>query len=129
MAQCHVLLEIEEHGEITAGELSGILNLDKSTLSRTINGLVKQGLVSRGSRSGDRRVTPVMLTEKGRETADRINRNNNGFFRDVFSRIDPEEHGNLLCCFSELVRAMAAENRVSARVKTCCTHETGNITG
>ncbi len=81
------------------------------------------GLVKRGSRSGDRRFTPVALTDSGRDTVDLINRDNNGFFRDVFCRIEPDDHENLLCCFSELVRAMGAENSKCTEGKTCCSYE------
>jgi DNA-binding MarR family transcriptional regulator len=40
VAQCHTLLEIEKHREISVTDLARNLSLDKSTVSRTVDGLV-----------------------------------------------------------------------------------------
>ncbi len=40
LAQCHTLLEIEKSHEISISELANTLSLDKSTVSRTVDGLV-----------------------------------------------------------------------------------------
>ena len=44
VAQCHTLLEIENNNEISISELAGNLSLDKSTVSRTVEGLVNINL-------------------------------------------------------------------------------------
>lgn len=51
---------------ITAGELSDILHLDRSTTSTLVAGLCKKQLVSRKKDPGDKRRMPLTLTEQGR---------------------------------------------------------------
>jgi putative acetyltransferase len=65
-SQCHALIEIERRGVMAAGELAAVLNLDKSTTSRTVASLVRAGLVAPRAEGGDRRRRPLALTGKGR---------------------------------------------------------------
>ena len=64
-SQCHALIEIER-GVMAAGELAAVLNLDKSTTSRTVASLIRAGLVAPRASDGDRRRRPLALTGKGR---------------------------------------------------------------
>jgi putative acetyltransferase len=57
---------------LTAAELCGLLNLDKSTMSRIITQLIEEKLVSGSSKGGDRRSKPLALTEAGRRKLKRI---------------------------------------------------------
>jgi len=72
LAQCHTILEIEDPGQATTVELSKRLGLDKSTLSRTIDGLVNVGLVERVAHPSDRRFNMLSLTTGGQEGRQRI---------------------------------------------------------
>ena len=47
MAQCHALVEIGRMGSISLIDLATMLNLDNSTMSRTVNNLVNNGMVER----------------------------------------------------------------------------------
>jgi len=53
LAQCLVLLEVEEQDRPTMGQLASQLRLDNSTLSRTVDGLVGNGMVERLRRWAD----------------------------------------------------------------------------
>jgi DNA-binding MarR family transcriptional regulator len=106
LAQCHTVLEIEDMGWATIVELSKRLGLDKSTLSRTVDGLVNIGLLERAPHPNDRRFNLLSLTPKGREVADHINQANDEFFRQVFEGIESERHDEVIDNFETLVRAM-----------------------
>ncbi len=71
-AQCHLLLEVDRRGPITARELASALGLDKSTLSRTLDGLAEAALVARAPDPEDGRAQRVTLTAAGREAVRRI---------------------------------------------------------
>lgn len=45
ITQCHAVVEIGRKGKISLVDLAGLLGLDKSTMSRTINNLVESDLV------------------------------------------------------------------------------------
>jgi DNA-binding MarR family transcriptional regulator len=107
LAQCHVLLETEEHGRTTIAELSISMGLDKSTLSRTVDGLVESGLVERIPHPTDRRYTLLALSEAGLKTCDEINRVNDDYFERVFNTIPEERQDELFRNFKLLVKAIA----------------------
>jgi DNA-binding MarR family transcriptional regulator len=109
LAQCHALLEIEARGNPSLGELAQALGLDKSTLSRTVDGMVNMGLVERVFHPHDRRSVQLSLTVQGEGTCNRINAENDGLFSRVFDRIDPKDRVHVLRGFHGLVAAMAAE--------------------
>ena len=73
-AQCHAIVEIgranARAGErsISLNDLAEILELDKSTMSRTINNLVNSDLAVREIDPNDRRYLNIKLTEKGRQS-------------------------------------------------------------
>jgi putative acetyltransferase len=71
-SQCHTLIELERSERLTAGELAQALNLDKSTMSRTVAGLVKRGYVAMRAEPGDRRRRQLALTASGRRKVARI---------------------------------------------------------
>ena len=106
LAQCHTILEIEDLGQATTVELSKRLGLDKSTLSRTIDGLVNIGLLERVAHPTDRRFNLLSLTTKGQEVADQINQSNDDFYRRVFDGIASERHDEVIDNFEKLVWAM-----------------------
>lgn len=109
LAQCHVLLEIEARERPSLGELARALGLDKSTLSRTVDGVVNIGLVDRIFHPKDRRSVQLSLTSQGQITCKRINEGNDGLFNRVFKRIEPARRQAVLEGFHELVGAMDAE--------------------
>ncbi len=108
LAQCHVLLEIEELGEATTGQLAQRLGLDKSTLSRTIEGLVSIGLLERLMNPSDRRFTPLALTNQGKAICDAINREADDYYGRVFKSIPQGKHEALNRDLSLLVQALSA---------------------
>ena len=114
LAQCHVLLEIEELTETTTKQLSENLKLDKSTLSRTIAGLEKSGLVNRKAHAQDRRFTILALTKKGKIKCDSLNKFNDQMYNNIFGRLSQKERQHFFRSFNDMVRAFSEyfnENR------------------
>ena len=60
-AQCHAIVEIGRASTLSLNDLADILGLDKSTMSRTINNLVNEGLVARELDNEDRRFVRIEL--------------------------------------------------------------------
>jgi DNA-binding MarR family transcriptional regulator len=112
ITQCHALMEIGKRPEIKLVDLSERLNLDKSTVSRTIDGLVKNNLVKRNVPDGNRRVTNISLSQNGSKLFKKINQDNNTFYSKVLDNIPNSEKENFLRLFSLFVKGMQ-ENRSS----------------
>lgn len=108
LAQCHTLLEIEKNSKITVSELAGKLSLDKSTVSRTVDGLVNSQLVSRSIPSENRRVALISLTGIGKQACSAINITNDNYLREVLSDFSESEQEEFLRLFAKLTGEMAA---------------------
>ena len=91
LSQCHVLMELDKEDDITLKDLSEKLFLDKSTLSRLIEGLVNLGLVERETPKSNRRTIKIKLTGQGISVCKKINSYNDKYFQEVFNSL-PEEH-------------------------------------
>ena len=73
VAQCHLLLEVEQRDRTSVTELAAALELDKSTLSRAVDGLCRVGLLDREADPSSRRQQVIRLTTKGKAKAASIN--------------------------------------------------------
>ena len=109
LPQCHALLEIEARGRVSLIELVQSLGLDKSTLSRTADGLVNNGFISRTFSDLDRRSIQLALSPEGQGICDRINLSNDQFFSRVLGRIPTAKRQQVMDAFQELVNALASE--------------------
>jgi len=121
LAQCHTILEMEHLGKTTSGKLAQSLGLDKSTLSRTVDGLVNIGLVSRVPHPSDRRYTWLVLTDQGRDTCAEINRLNDRYYSQIFEAIPKREQPVVLRAFGRLVNAMTGAHLEENGVLACPT--------
>ncbi len=90
LVQCHTLLELGKQSSTNLKDLSASLALDKSTVSRSIDTLVKKGLVSRETHAQNRKFIMIKLTETGQTTCKSIDQFCNNYYADVFQHI-PED--------------------------------------
>ena len=114
-AQCHTLLEIGSRGGIALIDLASALNLDTSTISRTIDNLAQDGLVERKANPDDRRYIDISLTEAGQKIFDEINCTYDQFYADIFQSIPPEKHRQVIESINLLADALS-----HTKSNTCC---------
>lgn len=88
LAQCHVILEIQIQEGITIGELSDILALDKSTISRTVFSLEQKSLINKTEDTENRRRTLLKLSKEGEAVAKKINQSCNESYARLISEMD-----------------------------------------
>ncbi|MCD2347980.1 MarR family winged helix-turn-helix transcriptional regulator [Clostridium guangxiense] len=96
MSQCHAIVEIGRAKEISLNGLAKILNLDKSTMSRTINKLVDDDLVVREAHPEDRRYIVIKLTDKGIKVFKTIEENMNNYYKKIFVSIPQDKREQVL---------------------------------
>lgn len=119
MVQCHLLLDIEQNPETSIKEIAERQNLDKSTISRTVDGLFNIGLINREPNPESRRQTLISLNNNGKNACCNINNINDSFFGDVFNSLSDEE----VNCFNKVFRKVTdkmTEIRLSNEDETCC---------
>jgi DNA-binding MarR family transcriptional regulator len=120
IAQCHALFAIEENMHSTIGQLADQLNLDKSTMSRTVESLVQLGFVIREPGSIDRRIANVSLTDQGVEKAKQIHNVNDQYFLQVFDHIPKEEHSKVVRSISMFVDGIDIYEKSRKPSDDCC---------
>lgn len=105
VAQCHCLLAVEQLGRPSQNELAEQLCLDKSSLSRTVEGLVQIGLLERVIDERDHRVYRILLTEQGENTCSAINATNDELYGRVLDRL-PTAAETVVGAFAAIVQSM-----------------------
>ncbi len=96
IGQCHAIVEIGRSGGISLNELAELLGLDNSTMSRTVNNLVKQGYALRETDASDRRYIKIKLTDRGAESYKSIEGGMEGYFKDIMNAIPEEKRDQVL---------------------------------
>ncbi len=108
LAQCHTLLEIEKSNKISVSDLANSLSLDKSTVSRTVDGLVNIRLVNRVVPKENRRLALINLTASGEQICSTINYTNDSYISEVLNDFTDEEREVFISLFRRLTSNMAA---------------------
>lgn len=106
ISQCHAIVEIGRSGEISLNELAELLVLDKSTMSRTINKLVEDGLVIRELDPEDRRYVKIKLTDKGVKIFKNIEESMDRYYKAIFNSIPEEKKEQVLDSLKLLIEAV-----------------------
>lgn len=96
LAQCHAIVEIGRKEKISLVDLSGLLGLDKSTMSRTINNLVESDFVIRESDMENRRYIIIQLTERGRSLFHNIEESMEEYYKGIFNAIPENKRNQVL---------------------------------
>ena len=108
LAQCHTLLEIEKNNKISVSDLAKSLSLDKSTVSRTVDGLVNIKMVNRVVPKENRRLALINLTASGEQICSTINYTNDSYISKVLNDFTDEEKDVFISLFRRLTSNMAA---------------------
>jgi DNA-binding MarR family transcriptional regulator len=110
LTQCHTLMELDKQDNISLKDLSERLYLDKSTLSRIVEGLVNLGLVDRDIPKNNRRTILIKLTKQGISVCKKINTANNLYFQKVLDSLSKEQLQIFLDSFKTIVLTMIEVN-------------------
>ncbi len=106
VAQCHTLLEVEKKPEISISELAKNMSLDKSTVSRTVDGLVNISLVDREIPQENRRKALLNLTKNGKQVCETINYTNDSYIEKILQIFTAKEQKEFLSLFEKLTDNM-----------------------
>lgn len=96
IAQCHAVVEIGRSKSISLNVLAKLLDLDNSTMSRTVNNLVNSGLVVRDLNTKDRRFITIRLTKNGIQVFESIEASMEVYFKNIFSQIPENKREQVL---------------------------------
>ncbi|WP_207650404.1 MarR family winged helix-turn-helix transcriptional regulator [Geosporobacter subterraneus] len=108
--QCYCLLELLKVEQLTMNEISHKMNLDTSTMTRVIDKLVRDQLISRERQEEDRRIVVLELTEKGRNTALQLNESIRKYYKNIIQNLPEGQVDNVLNAVFLLLNAFDKAN-------------------
>lgn len=106
VAQCYSLDAIGTHGQLTLNDLADSLYVTPSTASRTIEELVRKGLVERRQDSADRRAVCLTLTAQGQELFEALRQHLIERQLAILQQIDPSSRRDVLTALQKLAQAV-----------------------
>ncbi|MFI5004425.1 MAG: MarR family winged helix-turn-helix transcriptional regulator [Solirubrobacterales bacterium] len=90
-AQCELLFELEEHGELSAGELACAAQITPATVTQMLDHLAAGGHVERARSERDRRVVVSRLSARGRREIEAKREKWQGRWEQALADVDVEE--------------------------------------
>lgn len=96
LAECHLITELNRMGEATATELCERLVLEKSTVSRLVNRLVRKGLICAACCEDDKRARILCLTSQGRSRAELLDRHASAQVEAALGFVAPDEEARII---------------------------------
>jgi DNA-binding MarR family transcriptional regulator len=121
LAQCHTLLELQSAEPISLTDLANRFALDQSTLSRTVEGMVRSGLLARIANPNDRRAIRIGLTPKGRKAAEEIHQRCDAFYASLLGDLSPAKQAVVLDGVIFLAEGIRQQRSKSCGSSCCST--------
>jgi len=107
MSQCVTLELLQQEGPKTVRELAEALGLDTSTVTRVVDVLVRDDLVSRTrDEKRDRRRVHVSLTKRGRQLAEQLVACADEYCEQILMRIPPGQREEVFHALRLVVDAL-----------------------
>ena len=107
LSRCVTLETLLREGPLPVNELASRLGLDASTVTRSIDGLVREALVRRTrDERQDRRRVFIALTARGRTLAQKLEQCADAYSEQILARIPRERREDVLYALGVLVKAV-----------------------
>ena len=107
LSRCVTLETLLQEGPLPVRDLASRLGLDASTVTRSIDGLVREGLVRRTrDERQDRRRVFVALSARGRSLAEKLVHCADAYSDEILERIPREHRKDVLFALGVLVEAI-----------------------
>jgi DNA-binding MarR family transcriptional regulator len=119
LGQCHALLELS-FSDSSLTSLAAALDLDPSTLSRTVDGLVKTGWVERTPDATDRRAVRLALTAAGRDKVAEIDGMCDRYYQGLFDDMNERDRKCVVRAVKLLAGLMRAHRTAPGEGGACC---------
>lgn len=125
--QCHVLTELLRVDGITQQALVERLSLDKAWISRAVEALVSDGVVSKLPNAQDKRSVQLSLTPLGRVRAEKLENALNEHAAKIFHLVPEDKHAQLADSLQILIEVLR-QNPFSQETETDSDANTVNST-
>jgi len=101
---------IIKYGPISSAKLAVLTLSDPAAISRSVDILVKHGLLKKGESRADRRAWQLILTKKGKQAAGKIREVQNSITEDIFGSLSSREQRYLMSLLDRIVEKITGDN-------------------
>lgn len=105
VTEAHTIGELHQTGSTTQQRLADALRLQKSTVSRLVDQLEADGVVTREPNPDDRRSVLVSLTELGASRAERLDDARRTLFSRLLDELEPDDRAMVVAGLTRLKEA------------------------
>jgi DNA-binding MarR family transcriptional regulator len=96
MSQCYTIETLAQKGTLSMNELSQHMGVTVSTMTRVVDVLVRDEVVSRSSSPRDRRKVCIGLTDKGNGLARQLEGCSDEYSKQILNQVPSEHRGGVL---------------------------------
>jgi DNA-binding MarR family transcriptional regulator len=107
LSQSSALVDLGRLGPLTPGQLTKLLQLEKSSVSRLLDVLAAKAFIKFQRASGDGRSKNIVLTALGEKTAERINAISNNSVQEILQGLCASEQEQLAKAFAAVARVIS----------------------
>lgn len=109
-AQAGVLFMVEHHNQQSGQELAHKLHISKSATTQLLDGLEAEGYIARKTSAADRRVTHIVLQDKGYEMLQLLKAKRQELLSRITRSMTDQELAEANKIFATIASALAADN-------------------
>lgn len=103
------MISLRRFGNLSMTRLAKLAATDRTTLTRSIDGLITDGLVERKASSADRRIVVICLTDTGRTLLEKIRAEIRPLNRDICANLTTEEQAAMTRYLQKMLSGLIVE--------------------
>lgn len=103
------MISLRRFGDLSMTRLAKLSATDRTTLTRSIDSLITDGLVLRETSASDRRIVVVRLTDPGRALLERIRAEIRPLNREVCSNLTTDEQAAMTRALQKMLSGLIGE--------------------
>jgi len=96
LPQCYTIETVARKGRLTMNELSRLMGVSLSTMTRVVDVLVRDDVLQRVPNPSDRRKVCIRLTEKGQELARKLKACTASYTLEILEKIPREKQEQVI---------------------------------
>jgi len=103
------MISLRRFGDLSMTRLAKLAATDRTTLTRSIDSLINDGLVARQTSSADRRIVVICLTDTGRSLLETIRAEIRPLNRDICANLTTEEQAAMTRYLQKMLSGLIVE--------------------
>jgi DNA-binding MarR family transcriptional regulator len=111
LTEARILYEIYNNSGFTVRKIKNILQVDEGYLSRTIDKLIKQGLILKKQSNKDRRVFNLTLSKSGEREFLKLNLKSEESVAEMIDHLTPDEVVQLALIMDKISKLLTKKSK------------------